>query len=297
MEGFPMPQRILSESVFTGLSFLHKYRFLTITQFARITNFSRYHAAEVLRYLAQSGFVDFFGYTGIPGQGKTPKVYYVKRKGWELLCEERDLTDQFQEVPKETSWTPHTNHRLAIIDCLIALELSLRRRPHLVMVQPFLSYRMVKRGGSYVRETTDFVANDHISENKLVPDAGFILENTEAKRRRLYFLEVDLGSEQITSGYNRTTIKHKITQYDRYLQSKRYSQTYSVQGEFKSFTLLFVTTSEERMSNIRRETQDFPQNAAGYYRFTTFAHLDDFLGSIWKSRLPSDNNSYPLVQT
>ncbi len=47
-------------------------------------------------------------------------------------------------------------HRLKIIDMLIALELALRRRPHLSMINVFVEYRMVKRGGVMVRETTDF---------------------------------------------------------------------------------------------------------------------------------------------
>jgi hypothetical protein len=254
---------------------------------------------EVLRDLERWGLVGFFGFTAIPGHGKTPKVYYLKRKGWEVVRDECDVSSEFSEVSRETTWTPQMYHRLKIIDMLIALELALRTRPHLQMVNVFVEYRMVKRGGVMVRETTDFVELPGTPENKLVPDAVFVLENVDAQRRRLYFLEVDLGTERVASPVTRDTrgtVKHKIVQYDHYLQSRRYAQTYGTYGEFRSFTLLFVTISDERIDNIRREIQGFPHNLA-YFRFATFdAVKGDFLGSVWKSRSFPDIETYPLVQ-
>src|SRR5215213_5172267 len=87
--------RTLSEGVLTGLYFLCKYRFLTIAQFARIANFSLYHSAEVLRDFERWGHVGYFGNVLIPQQGKTPKVYYLKRKGFELL---RAESHEFEEL-------------------------------------------------------------------------------------------------------------------------------------------------------------------------------------------------------
>jgi hypothetical protein len=58
---------------------------------------------------------------------------------------------------------------------------------------------MIKKGSAIARETTDFVSDEEVSDNKFVPDAVFILENVETKKRGLYFLEMDLGTEQIAS--------------------------------------------------------------------------------------------------
>src|SRR3954452_3884929 len=71
---------MLTRGTLTGLSFIQKYRFLTIPQFARTANFSIFHACDVLRTLEGRGALGFFGYVSIPGQGRTPKVYYLKRK-------------------------------------------------------------------------------------------------------------------------------------------------------------------------------------------------------------------------
>jgi Replication-relaxation len=200
----------------------------------------------------------------------------------------------------EAAWSPQMYHRLATIDLLIALEVAVRNRPHLAMVKTFLEYRRVKRGERIVQETTDYVDSDESAENKIIPDAAYILENRETKRRALFFLEMDMGSERITSSYtsaNQTVLHQKFSLYDRYLKSFRYSKTYAAFGEFRSFTLLFVTLQDARIENTRRELNDLPHDLARYYRLTTFDKaMEDFLGSIWKSRLASDNTTYPLVR-
>jgi hypothetical protein len=299
-----MSRRTLTAGVLTGLSYLYKYRFLTISQFGRIAGFQRYHTAEVLRDLERWGMIGYFGYTGIPGHGRTPKVYFVKRKGFELLRFETTLIDEtahFSEVNKGSTWTVLMAHRLKIIDMLLAVEIALRIRPHVRMVNVFVEYRMVKRGGVMVRETTDFVDDEAVSENKLVPDAAFILENFETNKRRLFFLEVDMGTERIVSPMTwdtRATIKHKFCQYDRYLQSKRYQQTYQAYGQFDFFIMLFLTIGAERVDNIRQELSSLPGVFAPYYRITTFEKaMGDFLGPIWNSRVNSDTNIHGLVQT
>jgi hypothetical protein len=100
--------RTLSAGTLTGLCFMQKYRFLTIGQFARIAGFSVYHGAEVLRGLERWGLVGWFGFVGIPGQGKA-KVYYLRRKGFDILCSENhmftDRMEPFSDV--QATWTPH----------------------------------------------------------------------------------------------------------------------------------------------------------------------------------------------
>jgi len=70
-----------------------------------------------------------------------------------------------------------------------------------------------------------------------------------------------MGTERITTafvGNKQTTLHHKFSHYDRYLKSFRYAKTYADYGEFRSFTLLFVTQQEARIENTRRELLDFP---------------------------------------
>jgi hypothetical protein len=88
-----------------------------------------------------------------------------------------------------------------------------------------------------------------------------------------------------------------MSQYDRYLQTLRYRETYAAYGKFGFFTMLFITLSNERVENIRQSTHDLPRELAQYYRLTTYEKaMGDFLGQIWLSRSPSDTQLYPLVR-
>ena len=85
-------------------------------------------------------------------------------------------------------------HRLATVDLLIALEVAVRKRAHLTIVQTFLEYRRIKRGSLLINETMDYVDANETGENKIIPDAAFILENIHTKRRALFFLEMDMAT-------------------------------------------------------------------------------------------------------
>jgi Replication-relaxation len=294
----------LTESAAVGLFFIQRYRFLTIDQFARAADLNRSTAADQLRFFERRGMLGYFGNTGLAGHGKTPKAYFLTRKGWELLQRESDIPPEFlgthKEIKVEARWSPQMYHRLRTVDVLISAEVAVRNRSHLAMVKTFLEYRRVKRGGRIARETTDYVDTLETAENALVPDAAFILENRETKKRALFFLEMDMATERIVSTGLRETrlsLHYKFAQYDRYLNSMRYAQKYKDFGDFGYFTMLFVTFGEERVQNIRAEMQDLSSELADYYRLTTFEKaMNDFLAGNWQSRALSDTAVYPLVR-
>src|SRR3954466_168195 len=197
----PGESLIVTPGAVLGLFYLQRYRFLTITQVARVTGLSYHHTADLLRGFAARGHVGHFGHVRIPGHGKTPKAYYLKRKGWELLRRTSDIPEEligaFIEAHREETWSPQMYHRLRLLDLLIALEVQVRGRPQLNLVKTLLEYRRVKRQGRIARETTDFVAAEEIPENRIIPDAAFILENVETERRGLFFIEMDMATERI----------------------------------------------------------------------------------------------------
>jgi Replication-relaxation len=294
----------LTDEAIIGLFFMQRYRFLTSKQYARAANLNCSTAADQLRYFERRGLLGYFGNTGLAGHGKTPKAYFLTRKGWELLHRESDIPTELlgthKEIKVEARWSPQMNHRLRTVDLLLSAEVAVRKRPHLAMVKTFLEYRRVKRGTQVVRETTDYVDGAEIADNRIVPDAAFILENRDSRRRSLFFLEMDMATERIVSYVlrdSRVTLHYKLSQYDRYLTSMRFRDTYAAYGEFRGFNVLFVTLGRERVENVRAEMQDLSSTFAGYYRFTTFDEaMGDFLGAIWKSRLLSDMSVYPLVR-
>jgi hypothetical protein len=181
----------LTESGLTGLSFIYRYRFLTIAQYARAAGLHHESGAQQLRQFERGGFLGFFGNRRLAGNGKTPKAYYLTRKGYDLLAAESGLPSDklgtYKEVKTDAAWAPQMYHRLATVDLLIALEMSVRSRPHLAIIQTFLEYRRIKRGNVIINETMDYVDSVESSENKIIPDAAFVLENTTNQRRAFLF--------------------------------------------------------------------------------------------------------------
>jgi len=294
----------LTPTLVLGLFFIHRYRFLTIAQFAKAAGLSRERSEDVLYALSRRGIVASFGNVTIPGHGKTPKVYFLKRKGFELLRMEsgipEELIGSYSEVHQEASWSPVMYHRPRLLDALIALEVQVRERPHLSLVKTFVEYRRVKRGNRIARETTNFVQDPEVSENRIIPDGAFVMENVETGRHALFFIEMDMATERIVtkiSNDKRLTLRFKFEQYDRYLQSRRFAETYANYGTFNNFTLLFVTLKQERVDNIREALSDLPSEFAAFYRLAVFeAVIEDFLGEVWQSRLATDEKRYRLTR-
>ena len=287
-----------------GLYYIQRYRFLTIPQFSRVSLLKHRAASDQLRSLERGGFLGHFGNTGMPGYGKTPKAYFLTRKGWELLRRESGIPEELigthKEVHVEAKWSPQMYHRLKTVDLMLSAEVAVRQRPALTMVATFIEYKRVKRGMQIMRETTDFVASPATSANRIIPDGAFIIENITTKKRALFFVEMDMGTEQIVSllikGHPHT-LQHKLVQYDKYLQSLRYRQTYASWGHFDFFTLLFVTIGQGRIDNIRQKLADLSPRYSDYYRFAEYAQATgDFFAPIWKARAVSDTRLYGLVK-
>src|SRR5512143_2941639 len=154
----------LSSEALVGLFFIQRYRFLTIAQFAKASGLSSYHSQDLLLMLENRGLLGNFGGVPLPGHGRTPKAYYLTRRGWEMLRREGDIPDEllgsFVETARESSWSPQMYHRLRLVDLMLALEVQVRGRPHLNLVRTFLEYRRRKIAGRISRETTDFVADE-----------------------------------------------------------------------------------------------------------------------------------------
>jgi Replication-relaxation len=106
----------LTDNAAIGLFYIQRYRFLTIDQFSRAASMKRPAASDQLRELERHGILGHFGNIGMPGIDKTPKVYFLKRKGWELLVRESGIPPELIGTHKETHvearWSPQMFHRV-----------------------------------------------------------------------------------------------------------------------------------------------------------------------------------------
>lgn len=147
-------------------------------------------------------------------------------------------------------------------------------------------------------ETSDFVSDDERPENRIVPDAVFALENLETGARGLFCLETDRGTERLTSGAEGSySVLEKFRLYERYLRGGRFAARYAGEGTFRHFTLLFVTTSWERIANIRQLSSRLDPELHPYFKLGLFSEaVSDLCDPIWVSRDARDETRTGIVR-
>jgi len=301
MRGFQLTQKAIR-----GLIFLHKYRFLTITQFAKITELSRDQASENLRRMERLNWLGHIGNTPVAGQGKTPKTYYLKAKGFRALLEHSGRSENelgsFVRAHTGISWSPVMYHRLETVSVLIQMHLEAHKTDDLKLIGTRLEYVRKRVGAKLQSETTDTFQGHQSSTVRIVPDASFAIGNISTGARALFFLELDRATEPITSSGRRNSIMGKFQNYDDYLRSRKFRETYSRWGEFKNFVCLFVTPEgrdgqETRIANVREASKGLEPRFHSFCRLASYERTSEhFFHDQWLSRNPADKERYRLVR-
>ncbi|MEO1639885.1 MAG: replication-relaxation family protein [Pseudomonadota bacterium] len=294
----------ISDITLRALSAINAYRYLTVIQVATITGVNAKSASEMLLRLERHGLLDHFGNVGIRGYGKTPKVYFLTRRGHAVLSEELEALGQpvqpYRQINISTRWSPLMYHRLATLDVLSYIERDCVELSAYELLGTLVEYRREKIGTRWRKETTDYVAAGANPSDKIIPDAGFALQHRKSGRQALFLIEVDRGTERLTttqSDAEIATFTGKLAQYDRYLASGRAEDRFPQLGQFAGFHVLVVTTSDARIENMRRAAQTLPANFHHLYRFSTLERVSqNFLHDGWLNRDHADQTSHQLIK-
>lgn len=286
------------------LSSLIWYRHLTVIQVATISGLRKKSASELLLRLERQKLLSSFGNVGIRGYGKTPKVYFLTRRGHRILAEEcyaagRDIPP-FQPINVTTRWSPLMFHRIATLDVLSYVERDCGSLNEYELVGTLVEYRRQKVGTRWRKETTDFVANTKDPADKIVPDAGFAMRHRATGKSALFLIEVDCGTMRLDTSIEDediATFIAKLGQYDRYLASGRIRDRHPQLGQFNGFHLLTVTTSTKRITNMRTAARSLSPKFHKFFRFCTFDQVrQSILHEDWLSRDHADHNMYRLIK-
>lgn len=295
---------VLTPASITALRFIAAYRYLTVAQVATVVGCKVKTVSSMLLKLERQHLLGAFGNVGMRGYGKTPKVYFLTKTGHRLLADEAThlgfAVSPFRQVNVTKRWSPMMYHRLAALDVMMALERDCAALQRYRLIKTFVEYRRERHGTRARGETTDYVRLPETSPNRIVPDAGFVLENIDSGKRALFFIEVDCGTERLTTAQPEAvseTFRHKITQYDWYYYGKRFAARYRPWGDFTTFKLLVITESAARIANMRRALGTDHIAYHQLYRFSTQADvLANALHDKWLSRDPNDHHQYPLIK-
>ncbi len=125
-----------------------------------------------------------------------------------------------------------------------------------------------------------------------IPDAIFGLQRDEGTRR-LFFLELDLGTESVfgvTPGRN--SWRAKIERHEQYFKQRFRNEAVFAGLPFP--VVLCVTDGTGRMTNLIEATAEAGA-APGRYWFTTRDQLANVWGSIWSG--PGEQTGLSLLST
>lgn len=280
------------------------YRYLSVKQVAMMVGVRPKSASEILLRLERKQLLGSFGNTGIRGYGKTPKLYFLKKHGHRILAEELEAQEQlvppFRQINITNRWSPLMFHRVDTLDVMAAVERDCTALSDYRLTGTLVEYRREKIGARWQKETTDYVAEPFVSENKIVPDAGFAVEHIDSGKRALFLIEVDCGTTRLTTKQadtNVATFVGKLAQYDRYLAGGRIANRHPALGTFNGFHLLVVTTKDQRVANMRAAAAELSPDFHQFYRFSTLnAVRHNLLHDGWLSRDHADHTTHQLIK-
>jgi hypothetical protein len=275
---------------------VYKYRYLSVSQIQRLHFPSLQTTYRRLRALATLGYL-----VGFKAPTMTEHLYYLGPQGGSSVAavlgmEPEDL--KWKDISRPPKDYYFLRHFLKVTDFRIGLTEACG--PAGVNLLGFIPeyYGQKTQNGGLAKYIKDFVCDLKGSGEAIshTPDAVFALEKNGTPA--LFFLEIDRGTEVITDETH--GVLKAIRFYLNYLLSGKYSRyaaDFSVPA-FRGFRALLVTTSAQRVANIRAATAVLPFEDKAK-RFIWLATDEQLSGAvfeaIWQAADPGDPTAYKIA--
>jgi hypothetical protein len=254
---------------------------VTIEHFSRASGVSKEHGGDFLHTHRMRKHLGMCGGVTIEGRGMAPKVYYLRRKGWEYFTEEGIDLGPFIEVNPKRVWTPLMRHRLQIVSDYQNLEMQLRQQAWGHIDQARFEFRRQTYRGRQRKETIDFISTQAGRSTTIVPDASLLVARSDGLGA-LMLLETDMGNEQLSYSPDYSqSIEGKLSRYLEYAKSGLFQRRYSDWGAFGAFQLMIVTKGAIRAKNIAALNEKFQSIPCPFWVTDRETFQNDALGDIW----------------
>jgi Replication-relaxation len=277
---------------------VHKYKLLSVPQIQKLHFPSLQTAYRRLRALTGLGYLKGFLAPLSPEQ----HLYHLGKKGAEWVAGQLNVAVSdlgFNRTTRPPDNPLFLKHFVAISDFRIALSQACQTSQFTLrgFIPEFIGTKApegnLKR---YIRDVVCDVANP-TAQISHTPDATFALESNGICS--LLFLEIDLGTEVVSSPQK--GVLKSLQFYLSYLvsgQYRRYQEDFHCQP-LKLFRVLYVTTSEERIRNIRRAATEFfnEKEALKLLLFTEQKNITPatLFTRIWQSADANDPRFYQIA--
>ena len=277
-----MSTRITQASL-SVLTDLADYRMLSLSQIAHLHFGGKRAARRRMQQLVAEHLVEILSGGAATGGGRPENIFGVSKAGLQLLQSKSILDERvaFEQVGG-TNLSHQTSHQLLLGWCRIHLAHLCRTFSQFeVRLLSFNSPLAVtlETGVPIVR--TELVMDNGEQPGYFTPDAAFVITDTVQSKSVLFFLEVDMGTEPLSSSNGRD-IRGKIQRYKWHFRMKGYKRFEKVwDAELNGFRLLFVT---HVASTVRRILATVKSMSPTGFVWTTSADCmfaKGISGNIW----------------
>ena len=273
---------------------VHKYRYLTATQIEKLHFPSMQMAWRRLHILTALGFLKAFTTPNI-----NERIFYLGKQGAEIAAGLLRVDVEYLtpgKIPKDYYFLKHF---LAINDFRILITKACQESDlNLLGFIPEYIGEKTKEGyvKKYIRDKVSDIMFSADREYSHTPDGVFSLEKDG--KPALFFLEIDRGSE-IVADPEKGFLKCVVFYLHYWREKKwiRYNEDF--QREFRTFRLLVVTTSNERLQNMREAVTglSFPDSSVKRFLWGTIQNwlrVETVFDPIWQSMDKDDLTPYKI---
>jgi hypothetical protein len=233
---------------------VHDYRVLRREQIQWLLFPSQNTANDRLQRLYQHGFLERRWCPVEYGQGMGQAIYLLARRGADALSEHFGMPPESLRCPE--AWramrSPFLEHTMQVNDVCIAFALAVQKRGY--RIERWLREDELRAAREYAYLTT---TSGILHKVAIIPDACLVFHLGD--RRAHVLLEVDRATET-----NRRWAQ-RVCAYLAYIASGQYTRCFGT----TSLRIPVITTSPERLANLRRATEQAGGGAV--FWFTTLA--------------------------
>lgn len=244
------------------LSDIGEYGFLTVKQIAFLQQRSIQVIRRRLRSFTKEKLISTLERVFGTGPGRNEHVAILTNKGLNLLQSENIIAGSSGYINNQTYDSTIIEHDLLLNWFLIHLVQLERKEPRfrISTITPNSQHLFFDESRQHTgieplsgNEDTDF-------DYRMIPDAVFTITDQPSKKALLFFLEVDRGTEPLSSSArNSKNIEQKINAYKALFENKAYRRYKELtENPLNGFRLLFLTSTVTRMNSICRLTFSMP---------------------------------------
>lgn len=215
-----------------------------------------------LRLLAEHGYLERAEQPVALSEGRRPLVYFLDKRGLALAADVRGVPESAIEWKKEHNdvrW-PFLEHLLATNEIRVRIEVAAPRAGFTVL--EWLDDKTL--ASTSIRDQFMVVRPGGSLQAAIGPDGYVSLLDPDGTTRHRAFIEADRATVPLGRW------QEKVQRYLWYFRSPAFADRYRAS---KPFRVLTVTTSAERLANMKRVTEE--AGGKTWFWFATYDTLAD----------------------